>query len=278
MFDAKFLSALPKSDENAYKYSRGKVSIFAGSKEYPGAAIMAAEACARAGAGYVTLFVPEDIVQICQREQPAIVTREINLAQEIPAQDCYLTGPGRGGANPKENEELVDILLKTDAPLVVDADLIQFVKPESLTKRQTPVIITPHAGELSRWLGSNFDIDLKTASKDQIVSAVQAKIEDANMIVVAKGHHTFVISKDECLEPTPGTESLATAGTGDVLAGTIAGLIAQNHGEKTLETCAAAVEVHALAGILAAGDYGSRGVIATDVIQKLGVAIDELKK
>lgn len=276
MFNAKFARALPARDENVYKYSRGKVSVFAGSKEYPGAAIMAAEACARAGAGYVTLYVPEEIVAICQRKEPAIVTRAIQDQQGVVPQDCILAGPGRGGADPAENEDLVNLLCRNDYPLVIDADLISLVKPSSLQSRENPVVITPHAGELSRWLGNHFDVDLKTASTEEIVNAVQGRIGDSNIIVVAKGHKTLVISKDTYLEPTPGTEALATAGTGDVLAGTIAGLIAQNHGKNVIETCAAAVEVHALAGILAAEKFGTRGVIATDVIEQLGLAIDQL--
>lgn len=277
MFDAKFAKFLPEPDENSYKYTRGRVGVYAGSVEYPGAAILAAEAAARAGAGYVTLNVPADVVQVCQRKQPAIVTRAIDTSVGVPLQDCLLCGPGRGGATDSENETLAQAMFKVDYPLVADAEIIQCVKPGSLAERENPVIITPHAGELSKWLGSHCSIDLKTASPEEIVQCVQDRIGDANIICVAKGHNTLVISKDSYLEPTPGTEALATAGTGDVLAGTIAGLIAQKHGQNIFETCATAVEVHALAGILASQKFGTRGVIASDVVEFLGLAIDQLR-
>ncbi len=301
MQDYKFSEWLPKHDSHVHKYSRGRVAIIGGSDKFPGAAMLAAKSAARAGAGYVTAFVPDVIHKQFQVALPEIVSCALPSTEDgfigkcasthidLTKQHCALYGPGTG--NGKTQEKLLKKLLQADIPLVVDADMIigltqlekeQGAKP--LYKRSKTLVITPHHGELKKWLRDITNDDYNELEDIEIVSRVQSKLNDieaTNLVVVAKGERTLVITANQVLEPIPGTETLATAGTGDVLAGTIAGLISQTRPfdvTATANVCAAAVEVHGIAGQLAASKFGRRGVIASDVCENLGLAVDMLSK
>ena len=299
MDEAKFSSALPKSDSHVHKYSRGRACVIGGSLKFPGAVMMAAMSAARAGAGYVSLFVPESIKTMCQTALPSIVTSPLPCSSEgaigkgafefvnLDKQHCVLYGPGTGAG--KQQVKLLKRMLGSKLPLVIDADMIAevaFVESEfggeKIYSREAPLVLTPHHGELKKWLDDNRDDDYNKLDSSVIAFRIQEKLKFVNaknVVVVAKGEKTIVVTPNAVLEPACGTETLATAGTGDVLAGCICGLIAQKKPstlKKTAKVCAAAVEVHALAGEIAGEQFGHRGALATDVCDNIGLAIDAL--
>lgn len=281
------------------KYSRGSVLVVAGSARYPGAAIMAAKAAARSGVGYVTLAVPACIVPVVQShllsipvvglasdERGMFASEAVDEAGRLAEKhDSVLVGCGMGVS--AACTALVTKLLETNVPLVVDADGLNCIArlcdnrldnfPE-LIRRTSPLIFTPHAKELGRLMG------LCDTPPNSLTSSLEAarRIVWANggseFVIMAKGSATACVAVEVALLPKPGPECLATAGSGDVLAGLVTGLLAHNKPEiEDLPLlCALAVETHGCAAALAAKRFGSQGVVATDIIDEIGVAIDTM--
>ena len=298
-FNSKYSSHLPPTSTAVHKYTRGRVAVVAGSEEYPGAAMLASRAAARAGGGYINLFTSSEIIKMCQSALPSIVVRPIqeNCLDEIAKANCIVAGPGMGlGA---DRVEVLRKLLKIEKPLIVDADLIKLIPKlttDDLFKRRVaPLIITPHRGELRGLLFDDcnkIDLDLdkniNDCSLNEISEMTQRWLAQANTnntIVVAKGEKTAVVTNTCSLTPNGGSDALATAGSGDVLAGLMGGMIAQcnlevSGNKNTLDevagVCAACVEVHALSGELAANRFGRRGPVACDIADCIGHATDEL--
>lgn len=283
------------------KYSRGSVLVVGGSSRYPGAAIMAAKAAARAGAGYVTLAVPASVAGIAQShlaEVPvvalpadadgnfALPARDL-VAKLSEKRDVALVGPGMrvNGAT----VGIVSTLLECEAPLVIDADGLNCLArltseklddfPE-LLRRKKPLYLTPHRGELGRLVGL---ADTPPASLTSAMEAARRIVwadGGSEICVVAKGNATACVSADVALLPKPGPASLATAGSGDVLGGILAGLLASTHVDNDdLPLLAAlACEVHGQAGAIAAQRFGTHGVMAGDLIDAVGLAYDAISQ
>ncbi len=305
--EADYAGVLPEVDPLCDKYSRGRVLVVTGSARYPGAACMAALAAARAGAGYVTLAVPEPVVPIAQVQLPSVpvvglpadaegsfATEAADRVRGLAAKaDVVVAGPGLTtsfGAC-----EVVRSLLGSPCALVLDADALNaLVKiclgsaeahPDAL-RRDFPLVLTPHRRELARLVGADPASCSSLAAAMRTAQSLAWSVGSADFCVVAKGPVSAVATIDGTVVPEPGPASLATAGTGDVLAGVVGSLLAQAlaglDGEEgigssdLLMLAAAADRVHALAGSLAAGEYGARGVIAPDVAAKVGLAVDAL--
>lgn len=286
-----FLEPLPAT---VNKYSRGSVLVVAGSARYPGAAMMAAKAAARAGAGYVAVAAPDACANLIRMALPSIpviaipsdsrgsfgaAARQV-VCETAKKYDCVLCGPGMTTAS--GCMQVVSGLLELDVPLILDADALNCLsrlaidgidKTPELYRREAPLILTPHHRELSRLVGDLPVDDLGTAidAAQRVVWAVGSD----NLVVVAKGATTAVVGVERVLMPMSGPASLATAGSGDVLAGILAGTVATTHGEverwELLASYAAAV--HSYTGFAAAAEYGERSVIATDLIDLIGEAI-----
>ena len=304
--EADYLDALPERDEFADKYGHGRVLVVAGSTRFPGAAIMAAKAAARSGAGYVTLAVPAPVVPIAQAHLLSIPvvglpaaqdgTFEAAAAQELASlaakADCVLAGPGMGtsfGAG-----EVVRALIASSTPLVLDADALNVaasiclgnadVHPNAL-RREAPLVLTPHARELARLLGKETgSICCLTDLMDAAQSLAWA-VGSSNFAVVAKAATSCVSCIETTLVPKAGPAALGTAGTGDVLAGIVAGLLSQQVSDLGADEVAsadlalmlaAALRIQARAADAAVKRVGSRGVIATDLIDLVGVAFDDV--
>lgn len=286
-----FLDHLPN---NVDKYSRGSVLVVAGSSQYPGAAIMAAKAAARAGAGYVTIAAPEACANLMRIAVPSIPVVSVpcdsrgsfgaaarSAVAEIAGKyGCVLCGPGMtvsaGGM------DVVMGLLQSDVPLVLDADALNCLSKISIGgidntpemyRREAPLILTPHYRELSRLVGGDEVGDL-VESIDAAQKITWACGSD-NLVVVAKGPTTAIVGVEKVLIPLSGPVSLATAGSGDVLAGIIAGTVATNRDtDDPMELLAAyAVAIHSYAGFAAAERFGEKSVIATDLIDQIGPAM-----
>ena len=282
------------------KYTRGSVLVVGGSTRFPGAAIMAAKAAARVGAGYVTLAVPESVANLARThllEIPVVGlpadadgtfsnAARAQVAELAARRSAVLVGPGMcvtGGT-----VGVVSTLLEGKMPLVVDADGLNSIArltnnaldefPE-LLRRSAPLVLTPHRRELGRLVGLTGD-----ASPDTLTSALDAARRvvwadgGSEIVVVAKGTATACVGVEVALLPKPGPACLATAGSGDVLAGIMAGLLSRGIETENLPTLTAlACEVHGCAASIAQERFGSRGVMAADIIDSVGVALDAVE-
>lgn len=280
-YDKKTLSALlplPKPDAN--KYSRGKLIVFAGSSAYPGAAILAASASQRMGAGYTEVFAAPSSVPLIQTARPSLVVRSWKgvekdaLSSSTPERPCaYVVGPGFDAAKKGTSGTLSRLVLKhAQAPVLVDGGALAFLaspKGHALCKERfsegLATVITPHAGEAQR-LAKPFDLPT-----DDPIHLAYALSLTYGVITVLKGPDTFVSNGEEVFSITNGTPALAKAGTGDVLSGMIGALLAQ--GLSDLDAAVLGASLHAEAGIFASRAHTSVAVIAEDVVECIPSAI-----
>lgn len=298
-----YASYLPSIPEDAHKYSRGSVLVIAGSRRFPGAAILSALAAARTGAGYVSLAVPQSMVSVAQthllsipvvgvpEEDGAFSGKGIEaLLKRIPHVDAIILGPGLTVT--KGTQALVvDLLRQTPVPLLVDADALNAlaantigpsaVTDELLNRSNTaaPLVFTPHTGEMNRLLEALGEISkVEPAEVSTHTHAYKATLlaKTLDVTVVAKGHTTVIAQGDRLLFSSYGTPALATAGTGDVLAGMIGSLLAQ--GLEAFEAAAVGVYVHSRAGCIAERINTTRGTIAEDVLHAIPAALHEIEK
>ncbi|MDY2777546.1 MAG: NAD(P)H-hydrate dehydratase [Collinsella sp.] len=292
---ADFFGGLPS---NIDKYSRGSVLVVAGSAQYPGAAMMAAKAAARSGAGYVTVAAPDACANLIRMALPSVpviaipsdsrgsfgAAARVEICEIAPKFDCVLCGPGMTTSS--GCMQVVAGLLELDVPLVLDADGLNCLSracidgidatPE-MYRREAPLILTPHYRELSRLVGGSPIADMASAidASQRIVWAVGSD----DLIVVAKGPATVVVGVEKVHVPTSGPSSLATAGSGDVLSGIIAGNVALRHGEAADWGLLASycVAIHSCTGFAAASEMGERSVMATDLIDLIGPAMQMIE-
>ena len=226
------LVPLPADDAN--KYSRGTLAAIVGSERYPGAACLAAYAGQRMGAGYTEVFTSPSAVPLVQGFRPSLVVRpraalKANLPAAKPGKPrAYLVGCGFD-AEDVEAEKLVHFVLKhADAPVLVDGtglDALVSAKGRRLLRRRflngNPTVVTPHAGEAAR-LARPFDLPV-----DDPCALAEALSLAYGVIAVVKGPVTYLSDGEQTVRMAHGTPALAKAGTGDVLAGMTAALLAQ---------------------------------------------------
>jgi hydroxyethylthiazole kinase-like uncharacterized protein yjeF len=273
------IGRIPRRGPHSTKFSSGRVLVAGGSTGLTGAPCLAALAAARAGAGYVTVCVPASLSAVFESrllEQMTIGLPDRNgehtlagaavLAEAAAARGGALAlGPGLGrsdGALAFVREVLDGVTL----PTVLDADGLSAFAGDVDALHGRAAVLTPHEGELARLLG----IDAASVAARRIWHASDAAAR-SGAIVVLKGDDTLVATPDGVVAVSPGaTPALATAGTGDVLAGVIAALLAR--GMEPLPAAAAGVRLHARAASLAAAEHGSEGMIASDVIDALSLA------
>jgi NAD(P)H-hydrate epimerase len=242
---------------------------------------MASEAAIRAGAGYATVAVPADLEPIFEVKLTEVMSRGFAGAKgrlASPSSSAILEattraaavvlGPGLG--RDEDSLELARAVARDVAsPLLVDADGLNAHagRLESLAGRTAPTVLTPHAGELGRLLGS----DSSEVAAHRLASARRAA-ELSGAIVVLKGDDTIVAEGERIAISAGGAPALATAGTGDVLSGTIGALLAR--GMEPFAAVCAGVHAHQRAGRIAAERLGSvESVVATDVIGALPAAL-----
>lgn len=269
---------LPRRGAASTKFSSGHVVVVGGSRELTGAPRMAALASARAGAGYVTACLPASVQPLLVAGLVEVMTRALpddagELTPEgLPAVLAVLEragalalGPGLGrsqGAAAFARE------LAAQAPIamVLDADGLNAHTGRlgDLARRQAPTVLTPHAGELARLLGC----DSADIAANRL-SCVRSASQQSQAVIVLKGDDTLIAAPSGQVAISRGdSPALATAGTGDVLSGVIAALLAQ--GLDAFTAACAGVWLHVRAGRVAARTQGSaEGVIASDVIVAL---------
>jgi NAD(P)H-hydrate epimerase len=281
LLEGTIVRELPRRGATSTKFSSGHVVVAGGSRELTGAPRMAALASARAGAGYVTACLPASLQPLLAAGMLEVMTRALPDAagaltpQGVPEVLAVLErggalalGPGLGGT---EGALAFARELARAAPLalVLDADGLNAHagRLRELAVRDAPTVLTPHAGELARLL----QCDSGEVARHRLAS-VRSACEQSQAVVVLKGDDTLIGEPNGKVAISPGASpALATAGTGDVLTGVIAALLAQ--GLTAFQAACAGVWLHTEAGRLAARRQGSpEGVIATDVIAALAGA------
>lgn len=262
----------PAADAN--KYTRGKLVVVAGSARYPGAAVLAARAGQRMGAGYTEVITAPEAVCVVRASSPSLVVRALGdwRAKELPAstenKPCAVcVGPGFVG-DETSAELVIRVLKRAKCPVVVDggglAKLASKAALAQLAKRAEkglPTIITPHGGEAAR-LAQPFS--LGTDDPEQLAAGLSLAL---HAIVVLKGPDTYVADGRRVEAMREGMAALAKAGTGDVLAGMIGALLAQ--GADVFDAALLGATLHARAGAAAAKRLTDIAVCAEDLLDSL---------
>ena len=251
---AAVLTARPADD---HKW-RSAVRVIGGSPSMTGAPCLAARAAQRAGAGLVQLAVPGGIGDAGPTEAVGYPLPGAAWGSEaitgVDRLRAVLVGPGLG---PGHLASIGDVLT-IECPLIVDGDALQPEIVKAVSRRTFPTVLTPHEGEWAR-LGGSTDPDR--------TEAVRSFAEATGDVVVRKGPTTLIGASDEPVRVlTSGSAALATAGTGDVLAGLILGLLAR--GLAPLDAASAATQIHAEAAALAPA-----GLIASDLIDRIPIVL-----
>jgi len=283
--DASIASLLPARPLNANKGTFGKIMVVAGSSNYVGAAGLTSMSAYRSGAGLVTVAAPQSVVAaLCghfleptwlplAETKGEIASKEATaLAKEISTYSAALLGPGWGKAK-STHDLLVKLLKQKLPPLIIDADGLNLLSDIDKWWKQLPAetIITPHPGEMGR-LAKVTTVDVQA---DRWKIAAEKAVE-WKVILVLKGAHTLVAAPDGRITAMPfKSDALSTAGTGDVLAGLIAGFLGQ--GVAPFDAAALGAYVHGLAGEFAAITQGNtRSVTSGDVLNAIPDALTAL--
>lgn len=278
--------ALPLRNDDVHKGDCGRVLIVAGSRGMSGAACLAATAALRGGAGLVTAAVPEGIQSIVAGYEPSYLTAGLpeddlgriksaaqkRLTELLTDQGAVAIGPGLGQSSGLQ-ELVIELYDSVSIPMVVDADALNLLaRRPYLCKRaeqSAARVLTPHPGEFSRLTG----LDIAVIQQDRERHAVEYARRN-NVILVLKGHGTIVTDGQRLSVNSTGNSGLATGGTGDVLTGIIAALLAQQI--SAFEAARLGVHLHGVAGDIAAEELSKPGMIASDLLNRIGRAWCEM--
>jgi NAD(P)H-hydrate epimerase len=288
------LPTLPALPPDSHKGTRGRVLCVAGSRTMPGASVLVARAAQRAGAGLVCMgALDRELLLVLPGAAPEAVL--VDLAAEFPdtgaagpgaaralwARDPHarLVGPGIGD-DARARSVLRAALEEPRRPLVIDADGLNALEgePERLAARHgDAVVITPHAGEAERLSGRPVPVD--DPGRGELAAELARR---AGAICVLKGPHTVVSDGERTWRSYTGNWGMATAGSGDVLAGVLVAYLALVDRPfapsfEAWDAVRLAVHVHGLAGDLAARERGPRALIASDLVASLALAQRELE-
>jgi len=272
--------ALRKSD--THKGTYGHVLVISGSLGKSGAAVLAAKAALRTGAGLVTAASPASCLPIIARSMAELMTEPLPETPEktiaalaagraaalARGKEAVLIGPGIS-THPSTGEFLDSLLPQLKGPVVIDADGLNLLglKPELLARLPRPAILTPHPGEFARLTGLSTAEVLKR--RLELAPAFASK---HNVYLVLKGYRTLVAAPDGRVFINPsGNPGMATGGSGDVLSGILASLLAQF--KDPLLAALAGVYLHGLSGDLAAETLSEKALLAGDIIRFLPKAL-----
>jgi NAD(P)H-hydrate epimerase len=275
---------LRRRDRYGHKNSFGHTLLFGGKKGKLGAISMASRACLRVGTGLVTVCTWEDAYeQLLARVDDELMCYPLKLDEKSYAEykdnihqfSSAVVGPGMGTGE-RAQKVLGDFIDFFRGPLVIDADGITILAHpairQKLHARKQPTILTPHPGELSRLLGVP-----TTEVVDKPKEMVERAAEETNSVVLLKGATTFICAGDGHIHlnhyPNDG---MATAGSGDVLAGMIGGIVGQQKMNAKDAVCLG-VFLHSLAGDFASRRLGHRSMTASDIIAHLGDSYLDLR-
>ena len=288
--------ALPPREPDSHKGTFGHVFVVAGSRGKSGAALMTGLSALRAGAGLVTLWLPKSLQRDVVGKVPELMTEFLpetpaGTSDQSGAEDvlhrlseahALIIGPGLT-QEPGTRRLARELVRRSSVPVVLDADGINAFAPHKEDLRNeagSPVVITPHPGEMARLLGSN----ISKVQKNRIETA-GSLAQAQGCFAILKGHQTIVATPSgRIMINSTGNPGMATGGTGDVLAGIVGGFAAawnrRFHGtdlDILAVYLAASVFLHGLAGDLAAAEKGEESLIATDLLDFLPAAFRQTK-
>jgi ADP-dependent NAD(P)H-hydrate dehydratase / NAD(P)H-hydrate epimerase len=274
----------------ANKGNFGHVLVIGGSVGKAGAAAMAGMAALRAGAGLSTVATPKSVLATVAGFHPEVMTVPLDETEAgsistrafasgrmdglIKGKTVLAVGPGIS-RHPETAEFVRSLVVKCKTPLVLDADGLNAFegRASELNGKGRSLVITPHPGEMARLAGST----VAAVQRDRI-NVARTFAREHELIVVLKGHRTLIAQPDGTVwVNTTGNPGMATGGTGDILTGMVAGLIAQNP-EHIAEAVIAAVHLHGLAGDVARESMGEYSLVATDLVKALPEAFRRVRE
>lgn len=271
ILDDDIYSHLPRRYDNSHKGDFGKILAFVGSDGMTGAALLSVSSAFKSGVGMVTVASSKEVLNSLVLSIPEAMTLPLEekdgealLSEALLKNDVLLLGCGIGRS--AQAEKLTHKLIETSQkPMVIDADAINHLskKVDILKNKKAPAILTPHLVEFSRMTG----IDKKQIEENKLELALTFS-KKYDVFLVLKNADTLVTTPDGVAYICPVSNSgLATAGSGDVLAGIIAGLLAQ--GASPEVAASAGVYIHSASGALAKERKGERSMTASDIISGL---------
>lgn len=280
-----FIHDLTCEKPDTHKGSRGHLLIIAGSTGKTGAAALAALGALRAGAGLVTVGIPESLNSIMECKLTEAMTVPLpetkagalsfNAIDDIlrlaSGKTAIAIGPGLS-TDPETVRLVCEIIKRCSLPMVLDADALNAISmnPDILNLLDEKKILTPHPGEMSRLTG----LETKIIQADRL-KASREFVKKRRCYLVLKGARTVIAEPNGMLNINPtGNQSLSTGGTGDVLTGIIAGLLAR--GLSEIKAATAGVYIHGLAADMYAEQNGDSGMIASDLLDKIPSLINSL--
>lgn len=274
-YDEPVVELLPPRQADGHKGSFGKILLIAGFEQMPGAAVLAAKAAYHTGGGMVKVVCPQENRAILQTAVPeALWEAPENWKQGCEWADVIAIGPGLGKCT-RTKELLTGVLRESRLPLVLDADALNLIAGDmSLQilvagqgKEGRDMVLTPHEGELSRLSGKSVD-----QIREDRERAAKILAQDLHCVLVLKGARTLICREqgEICVNLT-GDNGMGTAGSGDVLTGIIAALLAQ--GADAFTAAGVGAYVHGLAGEKAAERYSSYGLTAGKLAEAIGEVI-----
>jgi len=303
LIEKQYVSQLiPERPRYSHKGDYGHVLVVAGSKGKTGAAFMASKACIRAGAGLVTVGVPESLADIVQSR----VTEEMTLplpdagggtlsskASSVILRflaeraDVLCIGPGIGVSD-ETRKLLAELIVSSRAPMVIDADGLNSIDDMALfRKSQAPLVLTPHPGEMARLLskkasalgrgsGKEGSKGFKAHIEQERIATALSFSQETGTYLLLKGVPTVLAEPGGKVYINPtGNPGMATGGTGDVLTGMVSSFMAQ--GLNPTDGAILGVYMHGLAGDIAADKQGEHSLIASDIIDSLSSAFKCMK-
>lgn len=280
-----------KLPDDMHKGQAGKTLIVAGSPGMAGAAVLSARAALRSGAGIVKVGICSEILNVIQISVPEAmcVDRDRKTAGILPTMnpeefDSIAIGPGIG-AGKEQCQMTVRLLSDFEGPMIIDADGLNSLSQHSenfaevcriIKERKGKTIITPHPGEANRILKALGENTVQDMGR---VSAAKAISQGMSTVTLLKGPGTVVCSPDgsEIYINETGNPGMATGGSGDVLTGIIAALLAGESVRGTVncvQVAAAGAYIHGLAGDIAAENFGQQGMISGDIANCIAKAIE----
>jgi hydroxyethylthiazole kinase-like uncharacterized protein yjeF len=284
------VSVIGPRPPTANKGDFGHILVLGGSLGKAGAPAMAGMAALRTGAGLSTVATAKCVVHTVAGFHPELMTEPLEQTEEgtisgkLPTRrriDALIQGKtvlavGPGISRNQETAKLMRSLVsKCEIPMVLDADGLNAFEGHvaELNGTGRSLVITPHPGEMARLVGSS----VAAVQRDRL-NVARTFAREHGVIVVLKGHRTVIAEPDGVVwVNTTGNPGMATGGTGDILTGMVAGLIAQNR-ERITEAVIAAVHLHGLAGDVACETMGEQSLVATDLLTALPEAFRRVQK
>lgn len=269
----KLKKLLPYPDKFDNKYTRGRCIILAGNIEYPGASVLCTSSAIKSGAGYTMLYTHKNNIDINIAHNPSVVAFSFNMFTDvinstIKKPSAYVVGPGFIADNQLNEKLLLKILTTTNAPVIIDGGALSCFKNDSIrsavierSKKSYDTIITPHAGEAEKILQNCATI--KPLNLQNVAVELSLKTKTT---VLLKGPISYVCNSDNLYQMKSGTCVLSKAGTGDILAGIIGGIMCQNK-INAFDACVLSSNIHAQAGKIASEKFGIISVTPTDIVE-----------